>query len=135
MTGPVVVLWSRSIAYGTKALITALIIMIVLSIVMTISWNKAATQRTRNLVRSWWKLVKDIRTGRRSKMATTLSALCMLAILLVPLVIIWTQPITHGIKVAITVIICFVGFGVVVWYLIDKLVAAAIVDYGSVGGC
>lgn len=130
VTGPIAVLWTRPISRGTQTLVTILIILIVLPTVLITYWNTASTETIGNFVRSWRKFARGLRTGR-SRMVISLSVLCLLTILVVPLVVIWTQPIATGIKVPITITICFVGGLVVLWFLVNKLVYSVVIALKS----
>ncbi|RDW64001.1 hypothetical protein BP5796_10503 [Coleophoma crateriformis] len=122
---PVVVLWTRHMNHGTQAAITVIIILIVSGVTLPILWaNSDADFRM--------KPFKVLNSGKAldsilddSSWTRLFIWLGVVALVIVPLVLVWERPLAPGIKIAVTITISLLVFIAILAYGISWLLSAA----------
>lgn len=130
-TAPLAVLWTRDLKHGVQSIVTIVILVAVIAIVVIPYWRYTDPDVRYALPRLIKKKLETVSFGG-SKVFVVICLLAVLAIPIVPLAVLWTRPLSQGIKVAVTVVLVLVVILSLIFWGIYNLVTVARMGLGDV---
>ncbi|KAL3421140.1 hypothetical protein PVAG01_07585 [Phlyctema vagabunda] len=130
---PIAVLWTRKMAPGVQTIITIVILFSVIGLVVVPYWRHAdpdTRSAIPNLVKKKFKHLNI----RASPLILAIIVCVTLAVPIIPLAVIWTKPISRGVKAAVTVVIVLIVVVMLITWGIYRLVYLARVPFMSESG-
>ncbi|RDW77253.1 hypothetical protein BP6252_05306 [Coleophoma cylindrospora] len=125
---PVAVLWTRHMNHGTQAAITVIIILIVSGVTLPILWTNSDAEFR---MKPFKKFARVLELGRPlgsisddANWIRLFIWLGVVALIIVPLVLVWERPLAAGIKIAVTITVSLLVFIGILAYGIYWLLSA-----------
>jgi hypothetical protein len=127
---PIAVLWTRNIDHGVKIMITIVILICIIGIFGVPYW-RYTDPYVRSAIPSLLKRKLRVFRGTTSRTQVLFVVLCAIAIGIILLSVIWTRPISPGIRAAVTVFIVLIVILSAIGWGIYRLVSIARIGESS----